>query len=147
MTRSARYVWLAVFVTLVFVAGVATGLVVGPRLLGPAGSRLMQPWRPGAGPAGDVLPGPVMPQPLVRRLASELQLDAEQQKKLEDVFATRRERLLGFSREARERFEAEQRELRREITGILTPEQQARFERWLERTPRRRGMRPNQPPL
>jgi len=135
MTRTGMQVWFAAFVVLVFVAGVATGVLIGPRLFGGPGPGQ------GFGPAG---PGLMMPAPLVGRLAAELGLDAEQQKTLEAVLARRRERLLSFNREARDRFETEQRELRREIAEILTFEQQRQFERWLER-PRRGGRRPAPP--
>lgn len=145
MTRSAMYVWFAVFVALVFVAGVGTGVVVGPRLLGVPGAGPLAWLRPGLGPSPGVRPGPAMPAPLVRRLAEELELDPAQQQKLDAVLARRRERLLSFGREARERFETEQRELRREIAEVLTPEQRVRFEVWLERPPRRGLRRPGGP--
>jgi len=143
VTRIGMQIWLAAFVALVFVAGVATGVLIGPRLFGAPGPELGPAFggAPGGGPEfGPPGPGPMMPAPLVRRLATDLGLDAAQQEKLEAVLARRRERLLTFNREARDRFETEQRELRREIAGILSPEQQRRFEEWLER-PRRGGRR------
>jgi Spy/CpxP family protein refolding chaperone len=39
------------------------------------------------------------------------------------------------------RAEQEQRDLRAEIRKVLTPEQQQRFDRWLEAAPRGRGGR------
>jgi hypothetical protein len=143
MTRIGMQVWFAAFVALVFAAGVATGVLIGPRLFGGPGPGLAPSLGAGPGPGqgfGPVEPGLMMPAPLVGRLAAELGLDAEQQKKLEAVLARRRERLLSFNREARDRFETEQRELRREIAEVLTPEQQRQFERWLDR-PRRGGRR------
>jgi hypothetical protein len=138
MTRIGMQVWLAAFVVLVFVAGVATGVVIGPRLFASqAEPRAAVRWAgpPNFGSAGladdaGPLVGPG------RRLGP-----TPQQKKLEAVLARRRERLLSFNREARDRFETEQRELRREIAEVLSPEQQRQFERWLER-PRRGGRRP-----
>lgn len=136
MTTTAMRIWFGVFVALVFAAGVATGLVVAPRLFLPEGGPFT-PVGPGFGPGPGMRPGASMPAPLVRRLAGELQLDEAQQQKLEAVFERRRERLQTFNREVRERFETEQRDLRSEIAEILTPEQQKRFDEWLLRPPRR----------
>jgi len=151
MTGNRMRLWFALFVAFVFVAGVATGVVLGPRLGGPMGwlgrgralggplgLRLGPP--PGAGPGG------MAPERLVSRLADELKLDSEQRKKLEAIFERRRERLGSVNREMRQRFEAEQDELRREINEILTPEQQQRFEAWLSRAPHRGLRRPPEPP-
>jgi Spy/CpxP family protein refolding chaperone len=138
-TTAALKVWFGVFVALVFFAGFATGVAVAPRVA----ARLGLAWRPmverpvgmgrGFGAGG---PGAAV---LARRLAEELQLDREQQQRLEAVFAKRRERLQAVNREMRERFEVEQQEFRREIAAILTPAQQERFEAWLRRAPRRGG--------
>lgn len=141
MTRmTALRVWFGVFVALVFVAGLATGILVAPRVapsLGLGGPPLVERGAgPGRGFGGGVGPGPAV---LANRLADELQLDAEQRRRLEVVFARRRERLQAVNREMRERFEAEQREFRREIAEILTPAQQERFEAWLRRAGRRGG--------
>lgn len=119
MTRIGMQAWLAAFVALVFVAGVATGLLIGPR--------------PRPGPPAQ--PGQAQ---LVRRLVADIGLDAAQQEKVEAVFARRRERLLSFNREMRSRFETEQAELRRELAEILTPEQLRRLD---EVEQQRRGRR------
>jgi Spy/CpxP family protein refolding chaperone len=152
MTGNRMRVWFALFVAFVFIAGVATGVVLGPRLVGPLdrwgwelalGGRL----RPAPGPPRGMGPGVMMPAPLVSRLADELKLDAAQRQKLQAVFERRRERLASVNRELRERFEAEQTELRREVSEILTPDQQRRFEAWLSsRAPRRSPRRPEPPP-
>ncbi len=138
-SRASLRVWFGVFVALVFFAGLATGVVVAPRVaprLGLGGpppvARLVGMGR-GFGAGG---PGPAV---LAGRLADELQLDAEQRRRLEAVFARRRDRLQAVNRELRERFEVEQQEFRREIGAILTPAQQVRFEAWLRRAPRRGG--------
>jgi len=150
MTGNRMRFWFVLFVAFVFVAGVATGVVLSPRLAGPMGWwgrgwALGGPFglRPGPPPGG----GPGMASSrLVSRLADELKLDPEQRKKLEAVFERRRERLGSVNREMRQRFEAEQDELRREINEILTPEQQQRFEAWLSRAPHRGLRRPPEPP-
>lgn len=152
MTGNRMRFWFALFVAFVFIAGVAAGVVLGPRLVGPLG-RWGRNWgpggplRPGLGPPPGAGPGVMMPAPLVGRLADELKLDSEQRRKLEAVFERRRERLGSVNRELRQRFEAEQTELRREIAEILTPEQQKRFEEWLSRAPRRGLRRPEPPPF
>jgi Spy/CpxP family protein refolding chaperone len=147
VTGRFRYVWLAVFVAMVFVAGVATGVLVGPRLFAPLARAPRPMMGPGLGPGAGPQGGLLMPGPLGDRLAEELQLDAAQREKLEAVLAGRRERLLGFNREARDRFEVEQQALRREIAEILRPEQRTRFEQWLERGPRRGQRRQGRPPI
>ena len=55
------------------------------------------------------------PRLLVERLASELDLTADQRTKIEEVLTARRSRVETLQREVRERFEAEQRSLRDEI--------------------------------
>ncbi len=136
MTATVMRLWFGVFVALVFAAGVATGVVVAPRLFPPEAGPLL-PMSPGFGPGAGLRPGAPMAAPLVRRLSEDLDLDEAQQKKLQAVFERRRERLQTFNRDVRERFETEQRDLRSEIAAILTPEQQKRFDEWLLRPPRR----------
>ena len=139
MTRLRARVWFGLFVTLVFVAGAGAGALIAPRLGPPAGVLLepppMMPGRPGPG-------GPsFMPGPLARGLAEELQLDAPQRERLQQLFATRRDRLRAFHDETRARYEREQRELYDELRTLLTPEQMQRFETWARRGPGRGARR------
>ena len=57
------------------------------------------------------------------RLASDPQLTPVQQTELADLFAGRQERLEGFHREVRVRFEQEECALRDAVREILTTEQ------------------------
>lgn len=66
---------------------------------------------------------------LVERLASELDLTADQRTKIEEVLTARRTSMEALRRDVRERFDAEQRSLRDDIRKVLTPEQQEKFDR------------------
>ncbi len=144
MTKQTTRVWFGLFVALVFAAGAGTGVMVAPRLA-PYRSgfpRAFDPGRPWAGIRG---PNGERPRRLAPLLAEELGLDADQQQKLSEVFARRRERLQAIQRNVRQQFEAEQKELRQEIQGILRPDQMQKFEAWLQRVERRRQRGPGAP--
>ena len=74
-----------------------------------------------------------LPPELVNRLSSELQLDSSQQAQLKKILDERRERLDTVHREARERFDKEQRDLHAAIRAMLRADQQERFDRFLDR--------------
>ena len=85
MTGNRMRLWFALFVAFVFVAGVATGVVLGPRLGGPMGwwgrgRALGGPFGFRMGPPPGGGPGGMAPERLVSRLADELKLDPEQRK-------------------------------------------------------------------
>jgi hypothetical protein len=145
-------VWFSLFVLAVFCLGGAAGFF--------AGRHLPLPGLLGGGPApepgldGPVFGGPGLrrggsgrggllfgrggipfPAALVNRLASELQLDAAQQDQVKKILEDRRDRLEAVHREARERFGKEQRDLHAAIRLVLRPEQQARFDTFLDRRP------------
>ncbi|MGE5359701.1 MAG: Spy/CpxP family protein refolding chaperone [Bacteroidales bacterium] len=125
--------WFVVFVIAVFGAGIGAGLILD-RYLAP------RPPRPGFGVGGRGRSGggPMSgqgPGMLVNRLVSQLQLTADQQKKVDDILAKRRSRLEAIRGEVRAKFDAEQRELRDEIRNVLTPDQQKRFDEWLRDQP------------
>jgi hypothetical protein len=134
-----RPIWFASFVLVVFCLGGIAGYRLGshmppPRPEGPGifGGR----GGPGRGgpPFGRGLGGPPpLPPDLVNRLSSELDLDATQQDQLKKILADRRDRLDAVHREARERFDKEQRELHTAIRAVLRPEQQTRFDNFLDR--------------
>ncbi len=121
--------WFVVFVVAIFLAGIGAGLIldryVGPRPLPRADLATAGRLGPRGGGAGF---GPAV---VTRRLANQLNLTADQQKKIDDIFARRRQRLQEIRSEVRARFESEQRDLRDEISKVLTPDQQKRFEQWL----------------
>lgn len=131
MSDSPARIWFALFVLAVFFAGAASGALivwrVGPPRPDPAGQ-----WRGPDGPSR--LPGAGRPGAarLIDRLDRELELTDEQEVAIQKIFEARREPLERAQREMRERMEQQQRELTTEIRKVLTPEQQPKFDRWLE---------------
>jgi hypothetical protein len=132
MSDSRARIWFALFVLAVFCLGAASGIVIG---------RHMGPPRPGPGLFGFGRGGPLEGPPgrggppmsmLVQRLASELQLDEAQTTQIRTIMNQRRDRLEQVHRDARERFEQEQRELHAAIRAVLRPDQQQKFDRFLE---------------
>jgi hypothetical protein len=79
--------------------------------------------------------GPLAPPPgeIVGRLTSELQLDAAQRDQVRKILDDRRDRLEAVHREARERFDKEQRDLHAAIRAVLRPDQQTKFDTFLGR--------------
>jgi hypothetical protein len=148
-------IWFSLFVLAVFCLGGAGGFVIGRHA--PPGAFFMDgppppggrdgrgfggPGAPGprrGGPLGGPLFGrggpPPVPPDLVNRLTSELDLDAAQQGQLKQILDDRRGRLEAVHREARERFDKEQRDLHTAIRAVLRPEQQTRFDKFLDRRP------------
>jgi hypothetical protein len=152
MPDNRARIWFSLFVLAVFCVGGAIGFIVGrhappfpgePRGLfasGPEGRGprpLFGPGRRGGpppfgfdrGPGG----GPPLPADLVARLASELQLDSAQQDQVKKILDEHRAHLDEVHREARERFGKEQEELQNAVRGVLHPDQQEKFQRFLER--------------
>jgi len=149
-----RPAWFASFTLVVFCLGGLAGYRIGGHLPpfgpgpglfggrgGPGGPGFFGerggPGGRGGGPPFGRGPGgpPPLPRDLVNRLTSELQLDAAQQDQVNKILAERRDRLDAVHREARERFENEQRDLRAAIRAVLKPEQQTRFDKFLDRRP------------
>lgn len=122
MNDNRARVWFAGFVLLVFVSGLALGVIL-TRLLArpePFGFSMM------GGRGGDLMMrGPEL---RIDRLAESLGLTDSQRKEIDTVFELRRDRLRKFREEANGRFEAEQKEIRAQIEKILTPEQLKRFD-------------------
>ena len=144
MSHSRAKFWFALFVLAVFCVGGAAGAMIGRRLGPPM--RAERGWFAfgrgplrGAGPAGFPPPegrgGAPLPPDLVNRLTRELRLDAQQEDELRKILDDRRGRLEQVHREAREKFEQEQRELHQAIRGILRPDQQQAFDHFAERRP------------
>ncbi len=146
MSANRTRIWFSLFVLAVFCLGGAAGFFVGrhvppPAFLGgppPApgldasgfGGRRGGPGRGGlfgrGGPPG-------FPAAVVNRLTSELQLDPSQQDQVKKILDNRRDRLEAVHREARERFDKERRDLHGAIRAVLRPDQQARFDEFLDR--------------
>ena len=135
MSDSRTRIWFSLFVLAVFCVGLAVGLGIG-RHMGPPPRG--GPFFGDNGPRGGRGPGGPPPGMLIDRLGRELQLTPDQKTRIEHIFRERRDRLEGVQRDVIARAEQEQRELQAEIRKVLTPEQQPRFDRWLEEHPRRR---------
>ena len=119
-----REVWVALFVVVIFVAGLAAGVLVTRQ--SPFG------WfGPRPGPqfvGGPSAPGRFFgPGRLVARISERLDLTDEQTERLEQVFEARRERFRTQWEEFRERIDAEEETFRNEIADILTAEQLETF--------------------
>ena len=151
MHDSRTRIWFALFVLAVFCLGGAGGFVLGrhappfPGWPGPPDdprgldSRGFARGRPGdpppprfgriGGPAG-------LPPEVAARLAGELNLDEAQRAQLRTVLEDHRRTFEQVHRDARDRFEGEQRELQAAIRAILHPDQVQRFDQFI------RGRRP-----
>lgn len=137
MSDNRMRVWFSLFVLAVFCLGLASGMVIGRRMIGPPG----QPFGAGfGGPLGRSRGGPP-PERLVERLTSELQLNAEQRTQIDAILKARRQRLDDLQHDVHARFEREQQELRDDIRKILTPEQQQQFDKLMQDEPRGPGRR------
>jgi Spy/CpxP family protein refolding chaperone len=134
MADNRTRVWFSLFILAVFCVGLALGLVLGRRMPGGPPQRsgiFMGP--PGGRPRGGML---------IERLDRELQLTPEQKVRVQAIFDERRSHLEAVQRDIATRAEREQHELQAEVRKVLTPEQQSRFDRWLEQQPRGRRGRP-----
>jgi hypothetical protein len=151
MPDSRARIWFSLFVLAVFCVGGAIGFIVGrhapplpgePRvafaggpegrarpLFGPGRRGGPPPFGFGRGPGG----GPPLPADLVARLTSELQLDTAQQDQVKKILDEHRAHLDEVHRQAREKFDKEQEELQNAVRGVLHPDQQEKFQRFLER--------------
>ena len=118
-----RELWVALFVLVIFVTGLAAGIVVTR-------------WSPfgwfGQRPGPSAFGGPVVPAALGRgrlmeRVSERLDLTEQQTESLEQVFEARRERLRAEREAIRSRIETEEETFRTEIADILTPEQLETF--------------------
>jgi hypothetical protein len=152
MTDNRARIWFSLFVLGVFCVGGAIGFIVGrhapplpgetpgaydlavegrpPRpFFGPGRRGGQPPFGRGPGPGG----APPLPPDLVARLTSELQLDSGQQDQVKKILDEHRAHLDQVHREAREKFDKEQEELQNAVRGVLHPDQQEKFQRFLER--------------
>ena len=149
MSDNRSRVWFALFVLAVFCVGLATGVLLGRRMIGPPdGAPGVFAGGPLPGPPGGRRGGPP-PGILLERLSRDLSLSEDQRARISVVLKASRERLDQFQQETHDRLEAEQRSLREQIRRELTPDQQPKFDRWIAdnppRGPGRRG-RADRPP-
>jgi Spy/CpxP family protein refolding chaperone len=137
MSDNRTRIWFSLFVLAIFGLGLATGLFMGRRMAPPA--RMVEGGPMMRGPMGGVSMPAQPPGMLLERLDRALRLSAEQRGQLEQIFKSRGDRLAEVQREVVARADEERREMQAEIRTILTPEQQERFDRWLEQPPRGPG--------
>jgi Spy/CpxP family protein refolding chaperone len=134
MPDSRTRIWFSLFILAVFCVGLALGVVLGRRMPpAPQRSGMFMGPAPGGRPRAGML---------IERLDRELQLTADQKARVQAIFDGRRSHLEAVQRDIAARAEQEQRELQSELRKVLTPDQQARFDRWLEEQPRGRRGRP-----
>ena len=128
MNDTRMRVWMALFVALVFICGlamgVAAGLWVGTRAnvwaLGPPPPPERGPERGRRG---------FGTERLLNRLAQEdPDFTNAQRAQLEALFEARRQAFVSVAREMRERYAEEQERLRENVAEILTPEQMEIFD-------------------
>jgi hypothetical protein len=147
MSDSRPRIWFALFVLAVFCVGLASGVLLGRRMIGPPG----RPFGDFGGPPGLVggRRGGPPPGILLERLNRQLSLTEDQRARIDVVLKASRERLDQFQQDTHNRLDREQHALREEIRKELTAEQQRKFDRWIEenppRGPGRRG-RAERPP-
>jgi Spy/CpxP family protein refolding chaperone len=126
MADSKVRIWFALFVLVVFCVGLTGGVLIGRRL--PLRPVDRAPFGPRESGTPDGRRGGPLRGMLVERLARDLDLTPEQRAKIDAILADRRARLDALQRDARQRFEEEGRGVREQIRGVLTPEQQRKFD-------------------
>jgi Spy/CpxP family protein refolding chaperone len=133
MSDNRTRIWFSVFVLGVFAFGLATGLFLGRRMgppphLAPAAPPVVR------GPMGGANQGL-----MIERLDRLLQFTDEQRAQIETILDERGGRLTDIQREVIARAAQERRALLAEIREVLTPQQQRRFDRWVENAGTGRG--------
>ena len=144
MHDSRARLWFALFVLVVFCLGGAGGFILGrhvpdfPGRMGPPPDpRAMDGRGFGRGRGGPPLfaRGPLGPAGLppgeAVRLAAQLNLDEAQRAQLRTVLDDHRQKFEQVHREARDRFDSEQRELHAAIRALLRPDQVQRFDQFI----------------
>ena len=136
MNDTRTRLWAGLFAFVVFVAGLAVGVVVRPWLSsGP--TRGFGPRGMVGRPASDR-----MTERLLERTSANIaDLTPEQDQDLRAVFDGRQQRLREINEEVRDRFETQQAQMNAEIAAILTPEQMEIFENEILSMRQERGRR------
>ena len=135
MSDNRARLWFALFVLAVFCIGGAAGIAIGRRMGPPPpfGPRAFDARGRGAPGLFEGSPGrPPLGPMMLERLSSALNLDADQTVRVKKILDERRDGLEQVHRDARARFEKEQRELHEAIRAVLRPDQQQTFDRFLE---------------
>lgn len=150
MHDSRARIWFASFVLVVFCLGAAGGFILGrhaPRFPGSPGPppgnrggldiRGFPRGRAGGGPPPfGRIGGPAgLPPEAAARLANEIGLDETQREQLRTILDAHRQKFEQVHRDARDRFDAEQRELHGAIRALLRPDQVQRFDQFIGRRP------------
>jgi len=99
--------WLAAALAVVFLAGAAAGIFFERLVLSPRGGH--------GRPSGHF--------PSLEILARELDLTADQQARIKDIFERNEERFRGLRGDIRKNLNDIREQLKREIDAVLTPEQ------------------------
>ena len=147
MPDSRARIWFALFVLVVFCAGLGGGMFIGRRMgpPGPGGAlaflhggpRGRGPFGPGAGAGfgmGMGRGGPAaLPPELVDRLSREIDLDAAERVQVTKILDEHRDHLEQIHRDAREKFEKEASDLHGALRAVMRPDQQQKFDEWLRR--------------
>jgi uncharacterized membrane-anchored protein YhcB (DUF1043 family) len=120
MMRSRKWMWVALFLTLIL--GMSLGVLLDRNLTGQRSQ-------------GDRRTS------FKERLESELQLSPEQKEELEKVLTANRARADDFWKQTRSSYAELRQEFRQLIRALLTPEQQERFDAMMAEIDARRAAR------
>lgn len=138
MADNRSRIWFSLFVLAVFCCGGALGFALGRHLPPPDDPGEMFGLHMGhlprmLHPAGRPPGPPMLPPPeVLKQIEDELQLDAVQRVQVQKIFDEHRDRLEQVHRDAQQRFDQEARALHSDIRALLRPDQQQRFDRFLE---------------
>jgi Spy/CpxP family protein refolding chaperone len=121
-------VWIATFSALLILAGASIGIVIDRVWLrAPVAAPVAAP----AGAPAGRLGGPPPPGPpidvLVRQLDDQLSLTADERQHVASILEAHRPALRALQDDARQKFDAEQASLERDIAAALTPDQAVKF--------------------
>jgi hypothetical protein len=119
--------WKIILATLVIFA---TGLVVGGLVVNRMSNRNSDLVSPGSRPAGlqTANPGQMRLQTLLRRMDRELALTPEQHEKVQSIISVSQQRTSDFWKPVAQQMNKETQDACEEIRGVLTPEQQSKFD-------------------
>jgi uncharacterized membrane protein len=140
MSDNRARIWFSLFVLAVFCFGGAAGFVLGRHLPPPDDSGAafglhMSHLGPMLHSTKGRPPGPppLLPPPeVLEKIEDELQLDPAQRTQVQKILDEHRDRLEQVHSDAQQRFDQEARGLHAEIRALLRPDQQQRFDRFLE---------------
>ena len=138
MNNASMRRWAGLFVLVVFVAGMAGGVAVRPWIVSESPSVAGQRDLRGGGRGARRAPTTGR---LLDRIATDIDLTAEQDRQLREVFETRRQRIREASEDMRRLFETEREQMNAEIAAILTLEQKEQFDQEIVRIGRERRSR------